>query len=207
MIGAVSRFVPRFAGSALSGLRRVLPATPGEAAFSFLPDLGFAALNAAMAPGSVPEIGFPGASPAERAGIGAYELFVNGLAPSLGGRLAGRGVGRLFGAKNYGGLMNAGEMAAQMTFPMLVPNPITSGIYERLQSAQEGRNKELIEAEIQERLRRLQPGRDPSSPAANNIRPMSDGYPAGDPQVRETEDPQVRQMRTILAGAGFLDAF
>lgn len=199
MIGAVSRIVPRFAGGIFSKLRGILPASPGEAAFSFLPDLGFAALGAAMAPGAAPEIGFTGTSPAERAGIFGYELFANGLLPSMAGRSLGKVAGKVLRVKDYGPLMGGGEMALQMTTPLLIANPISSGVYERLQSAQTAANEQMIEAEVR---RRAGLGGGPSIPAANGIRPMSG--PSGPDTMDDgyaTEDPQLQKMRAILAGA------
>lgn len=199
MIGALSRLAPRFAGSVFSGLKGIMPKTAGEAAFSFLPDIGFAAMGAAMAPGAAPEIGFTGTSPLERAGIFGYELFANGVAPSLTGRVLGKGAGRLFRAKNDGPYMGAGEMALQMTTPYLIPNPVTSGVYERYQAAQESAqaeaNKRMIEAELRRRSRE---GSD-IPPAANGIRPMSATPGLGDAGYDPQESALRRQLQALLA--------
>lgn len=199
MIGAVSRLVPRLAGSVWPKLRGLMPSTVGEAAFSLLPDLGFAALGAALAPGAVPEIGFTGTSPAERAGIFGYELFANGIAPSLVGRGLGKGLGKAFRVKDYGALMGGGEMALQMTTPLLVPNPVSSGVYGRLESAQGAANEQMIEAEIRRRMGQSSK----APPAAQGIRPLVSPLEAASQDYgAQAESPTSRALRELYSDLG-----
>lgn len=160
MVAAVATAVPgvasalgragagRFAGSLLRGLKGVMPTTPGEAFLSFAPDLFFAGVAAANAPGAQPEIGYEGTSPLTRAGIFGYEALINGLFPSLGGRFVGD---KLFGQKGA----FIGEMAAQTVVPFAIENPIAGGEWARFgraqQAAQEASLRRQIEREVSQR--------------------------------------------------------
>jgi hypothetical protein len=114
----------RMAGQALKPL---LPSSAPEALLSYAPDVAFATMAAMSAPKDT--------SPLERIGIGATDALMFGLAPSILGRAAGRGIGRnVFKMDNDAlhGAMNVGEMAFQMTPPFLgVQNPALSAAFER----------------------------------------------------------------------------
>lgn len=126
----------RMAGQALKPL---LPNSIPGALMSYAPDVAFATMSAMAAP--------EGTSPLERVGIGATDALLFGLAPSLAGRAAGRGVSRNLLKLGEDGIqrgMDIGEMGFQMA-PMLlgVQNPLLSNAFEREARTQ----KELAEQE------------------------------------------------------------
>lgn len=134
---------PMGATRLLQGLRSILPQTKAEWAFSVLPDLGYAAMGAGMAP--------QGTSGLDRAALAGEDFLLSTLL-SLGGRGSGRLLGRL-SPQHSGILTNTGELVAA-PLAMVAPRPIAERVYRqaaedmnRSEQEQLGRDEEQLRLE------------------------------------------------------------
>lgn len=175
---AATRAVPgfgRWAGDIWnSHIAGAMPKTAGELAFSVVPDLGFAAMTAAMMPGADRGIGYSGSSVADRALAGGFDFGVNTLS-GLSGRVLGHNLGR-----GRPGITGLAEMGAQMALPMLLRNPIMEKEFARQQEAAQRvglqQQEEVIRQEVARRTQGAGGGGlgevAPSPPAAPGLRQL-----------------------------------